>query len=189
MREIRFVESEVRVRENIVEQITVLVSWKKKANLTEGVVEPRQRNTYPVSFTLWLQLIWNRLSFERISIDRLRWKVRERGWFCCTSASVRPRGWVLGLRETCSLSPRQLHSAFLRSLVSTRLYQSSPFVMLLLPCFIFSTTIINIFNVCWMCILVFNFKFSLFFLFWFSGCKTDHFLYRFKAETKTRVLL
>lgn len=31
-----------------------------------------RRNTYPVSFTLWLQLIRNRLSFERFSIDRLR---------------------------------------------------------------------------------------------------------------------
>lgn len=38
-----------------------------------------RRNTYPVSFTLWLQLIRNRLSFERFSIDRLRRVVRQEG--------------------------------------------------------------------------------------------------------------
>lgn len=38
-----------------------------------------RRNTYPVSFTLWLQLIRNRLSFERFSIDRLRRVVRKEG--------------------------------------------------------------------------------------------------------------
>ena len=38
-----------------------------------------RRNTYPVSFTLWLQLIRNRLSFERFSIDRLRSVVRKEG--------------------------------------------------------------------------------------------------------------
>lgn len=38
-----------------------------------------RRNTYPVSFTLWLQLIRNRLSFERFSIDRLRRVARKEG--------------------------------------------------------------------------------------------------------------
>jgi len=37
-----------------------------------------RRNTYPVSFTLWLQLIRNRLSFERFSIDRLRRVARSK---------------------------------------------------------------------------------------------------------------
>lgn len=46
-----------------------------------------RRNTYPVSFTLWLQLIRNRLSFERFSIDRLRRVARKEGRShppCCT---------------------------------------------------------------------------------------------------------
>ena len=132
LEEIRFVESKVRQRGKILEKITVWVSKTKAENPVEGVAELRQRNTYPVSFTLWLQLISNRLSFERISIDRLRQEVRERRLFRCSSAFVRPRGWVYGLRETCSLSSRQLHSAFLRFLVSTRLYQASPFLTLFL---------------------------------------------------------
>lgn len=47
-----------------------------------------RRNTYPVSFTLWLQLIRNRLSFERFSIDRLGRVGRKEGY---SPASRHPR--------------------------------------------------------------------------------------------------
>lgn len=54
-----------------------------------------RRNTYPVSFTLWLQLIRNRLSFERFSIDRLRRVARKEGRShpprCTTSNKERER--------------------------------------------------------------------------------------------------
>lgn len=60
-----------------------------------------RRNTYPVSFTLWLQLIRNRLSFERFSIDRLRRVARKEGRShpprCSTSNREKSRK---GKRET-----------------------------------------------------------------------------------------
>lgn len=71
-----------------------------------------RRNTYPVSFTLWLQLIQNRLSFERFSVDRLRRARRKEG--CShppgTARALRPsRVWPIG---GLTLSQRQLHPVF-----------------------------------------------------------------------------
>lgn len=99
-----------------------------------------RRNTYPVSFTLWLQLIWNRLSFERFSIDRLRRVARKEGRrhlpCCITRNRKRDRerkrgGEKKGERErkrkslACGRTyskPTPIASRFLRPLVSTCLY-------------------------------------------------------------------
>ena len=82
-----------------------------------------RRNTYPVSFTLWLQLIRNRLSFERFSIDRLRRVGRKRGLQQPASRHPRvpaPHGERERERERkrvwppggLTLSQRQLHPVF-----------------------------------------------------------------------------
>lgn len=57
--------------------------WRNRRGEEKSVVRAEggeRRNTYPVSFTLWLQLIRNRLSFERFSIDRLREGGPQREW-------------------------------------------------------------------------------------------------------------
>ena len=84
-----------------------------------------RRNTYPVSFTLWLQLIRNRLSFERFSIDRLRRVGRKRGLQQPASRHPRvpaPHGGRDRKKERerkrvwppggLTLSQRQLHPVF-----------------------------------------------------------------------------
>jgi len=125
-----------------------------------------RRNTYPVSFTLWLQLIRNRLSFERFSIDRLRRVARkeERSLRAVPRATERNRK---GKRERkrekeseiekdrerkkererekiwpaggLTLSPRQLHPVFYARLFRRAFTVARPFSSALILPFLFRT--------------------------------------------------
>lgn len=115
-----------------------------------------RRNTYPVSFTLWLQLIRNRLSFERFSIDRLRRMVRQEGRSHPPRNITRDREreerkkserererereeervWPAG---GLTLSPRQLHPVFYARLFRRAFTVARPFSFALILPFLLRT--------------------------------------------------
>lgn len=119
---LRVVRREEKKREN----------KKSKRGERDGYPANR-RNTYPVSFTPCLQLIRNRLSFERFSIDRL-------GGGCSLekdASTLRPR--IENPAGGLTLSPRQLHLVFYaRFFPRTFLFLSLSFYVFSFSLFFFS---------------------------------------------------
>lgn len=137
------------------EELEELEEWKSTVGRSGD-----RRNTYPVSFTLWLQLIRNRLSFERFSIDRLR-RVARRAWRSHPSRRTylprqmkqdggteegekkgrereRERVWPAG---GLTLSPRQLHPVFYARLFRRAFTVARPFSSALILSFLLGTVL------------------------------------------------